>query len=239
MKYVDLTFASPAENLACDEALLELAEIGGEGEMLRFWEPGEPFVVVGYANQVATEVDLAECKAHGVQVFRRCTGGGTVLQGRGCLNYSLILRIEGAPELGTITGTNRYILERQQKALAPLLQTSPSIEGHTDLTLRGVKFSGNAQRRKRKFLIFHGTFLLQFDISLIEKFLRMPSRQPEYRHDRSHTAFLTNLEVSPASIELALRKVWGASQTIETVPMTMIENLSRTKYSTAEWNFKF
>ena len=59
--------------------------------MLRFWEPNKPFVVVGYANQAAREVDLEACRKLGIPVFRRCTGGGTVLQGPGCLNYSLDL----------------------------------------------------------------------------------------------------------------------------------------------------
>ena len=58
MKLLDLTLPTPAENLACDEALLNQAEANG-GEILRFWEPREHFVVVGYANKVGTEVDVA------------------------------------------------------------------------------------------------------------------------------------------------------------------------------------
>src|SRR4051794_12657586 len=93
MKYIDLTLSTPPEDLACDEALLDLCEEGSEGELLRFWEPQQPFVVLGYANQAAVEADLDACKAHEVGVFRRCSGGGTVLQGAGCLNYSVILQI--------------------------------------------------------------------------------------------------------------------------------------------------
>src|SRR4029077_18373734 len=94
MKWLDLTLPTPAENLACDEALLDQCEAGqGEG-VLRFWEPPGLFVVVGYANPVATEVNAAACREHGIPIFRRCSGGGTVLQGPGCLNYALILKIE-------------------------------------------------------------------------------------------------------------------------------------------------
>src|SRR6266404_876476 len=89
MKYIDLTLGTPAENLACDEALLNMCEEGLEGEILRFWEPKETFVVVGYANQAAREANLEACRAGNVPVLRRCSGGGTVLQGLGCLNYSL------------------------------------------------------------------------------------------------------------------------------------------------------
>ena len=69
MKLLDLTLATPAENLACDEALLNSAEAGDGGEILRFWEPREYFVVVGYANKVKPEVNVAACTAKGSRFF--------------------------------------------------------------------------------------------------------------------------------------------------------------------------
>src|SRR5689334_16956944 len=93
MKILDLTLPTPAENLACDEALLQAAETGNSGEVLRFWESPTHFVVVGYANKVGAEVNVAACDARNVPILRRCSGGGTVLQGPGCLNYALVLRI--------------------------------------------------------------------------------------------------------------------------------------------------
>src|SRR6267142_1472838 len=96
MKYIDLTLPTAAENLACDEALLDLCEEGYEHEILRFWEPREHFVVLGYANKIASEVNVPACKTNHVSIFRRCTGGGAVLQGPGCLNYSLVLKLHEA-----------------------------------------------------------------------------------------------------------------------------------------------
>jgi len=63
MRLLDLTLPTAAENLAVEEALLDAAEAGGGGETLRLWEPLTPFVVVGYANQTATEVNLPACGA--------------------------------------------------------------------------------------------------------------------------------------------------------------------------------
>ncbi|MEI9961799.1 MAG: hypothetical protein WDM76_11890 [Limisphaerales bacterium] len=93
MKHLDLTLPSPAENLACDEALLDWCEENPNEEILRFWESPENFIVVGYANKIATEVNIPACKSKKIPIFRRCSGGGTVVQGPGCLNYALILRI--------------------------------------------------------------------------------------------------------------------------------------------------
>src|SRR5579859_427442 len=93
MYCLDLTRPTPVEQLAADEALLDWSEAGHGGELLAFWEPKETFVVVGYANKVATEVNVAACDSRNVPIFRRCSGGGTVVQLPGGLNYSLVLRI--------------------------------------------------------------------------------------------------------------------------------------------------
>jgi lipoate-protein ligase A len=238
MKYFDFTFHTPAENLACDEVLMDLCDKGLEGEILRFWEPKSPFVVLGYANQAAREVNLEACKRLAVPVLRRCSGGGTVVQGPGCLNYSLILKTD-TEGLQNISGTNKFILERQITALKPLLKSPPEINGHTDLSVRNLKFSGNAQRRLKNCLIFHGTFLLYFDISLIEKVLPMPSKQPCYRENRSHANFLTNLNIRAADIRLGLKNIWKAEDMFTRVPVEKIRELVTARYSRDEWNLKF
>jgi lipoate-protein ligase A len=173
-----------------------------------------------------------------VPVLRRCSGGGTVLQGLGCLNYSVILRIPESGPLQTITGTNEFVLEKNRRALALLVKSPIQWQGQTDLTLNDVKFSGNAQRRKRNFLIFHGTFLLNFDIASIGKFLAMPSQQPDYRRSRAHEEFLMNLNLSPDSVKNALKNEWQATTALQNAPMDLIEELSDTQYSTNEWNFR-
>jgi lipoate---protein ligase len=239
VKLCDLTLATPEENLACDEALLDLCEVGHADELLRFWEPAQYFVVVGYANQVAREVNLPFCQANGIPVLRRCTGGGTVLQGPGVLNYSLILRFDGAGPLHSITATNEFILKRHQAALAPVIGKNVEHQGHTDLVIGGLKFSGNAQRRQRHFLIFHGSFLLNLDIGLVEQALPLPSRRPCYRADRSHADFLLNLNLPAARLKAALREAWQANEQLTGVPQAEIARLVREKYARAEWNLKF
>ena len=252
MTLLDLTLKTPAENLACDEALLDFFEEHGGDGLLRFWEPQDYFVVVGYGNHTDTEVNVAACGSAGIPILRRCSGGGTVLQGPGCLNYSVILKIQEDGPLASITSANRFIMERNRHAIEQEIKTQKpeakiEVCGHTDLALithhsllvTSLKFSGNAQRRKKHFLLFHGTFLLNFDIALIDKFLRMPSKEPDYRKGRSHKNFLTNLEFPADTIKKALRDAWGATRPMETVPHEAIALLARDKYVTTEWNFKF
>lgn len=238
MRYIDLTLSTPEQNLACDEALLDFCEEGCDQEILRFWEPDRHFVVLGYSNKIDSEVSLATCRSCNVPVLRRCSGGGTVLQGPGCLDFSLILRTSNSGPLRSVTDTNSFIMHRHQQALQPIVASPIKLQGFTDLTLDGWKFSGNAQRRKRRFLLFHGTFLIQFDIPLVEKFLPIPARQPPYRHNRPHTAFLVNLNVPLPVVKETIRKSWKALSRLDKVPLEKIDCLAKQKYSSAQWTFR-
>lgn len=239
MKCLDLTLPTPAENLACDEGLLEDCEGGGGQELLRFWEPRAHFVVLGHANRAAVEVHREACERLGIPVLRRCSGGGTVLQGPGCLNYSLILKFDDAGPLRSISTTNAHVLNRHAAALSALAGRTVELRGQSDLAVAGLKISGNAQRRKRRCLLFHGTFLLQFDLALVGKVLPMPSKQPDYRHNRSHGEFLANLALAAGRVKRALQQAWDAFEPLETFPRETIALLARDKYETSAWNEKF
>jgi lipoate---protein ligase len=239
VKYLDLTFPDPARNLACDEALLELCENSAEDGVLRVWEPDNYFVVVGYSNKILSEVNVTACEAKGIPILRRFSGGGTVLQGPGCLNYSLAVRNERMAIPADLTDSYRFVLARHMKVCLSDRSGAVQIQGISDLALDGRKFSGNAQHRKRLCSLFHGTFLLNFDITLIEKCLAMPSRQPDYRDGRSHEAFLCNLSITPNDVRPALKQAWGADETLNEIPVDRIKALVRERYSRNEWNFKY
>ncbi len=244
MRHLDLTFPSPAENLACDEALLDWCESGKGAECLRFWESPVSFVVVGFANKVAIEVNIAACEARKIPFLRRCSGGGTVAQGPGCLNYTLVLPITKYGPLHSIPVANQFIMRRNRAAIEPELRSQKSdvrvaIRGHTDLAIGDRKFSGNSQRRRKHYLLFHGTFLLNFNLALIGNLLRMPSEEPDYRESRTHADFLTNINVSADKLKAALLKTWEAGSPLTNPPLNKIKALAREKYATNEWNFKF
>ena len=247
MQLIDAALATPAEVLAVDEALLDWCETGGSGELLHFWEPREPFVVVGYANKVATEVNVPACESAGIPIFRRCTGGGAIVQMPGGLNYSLILQITAAGPTRNITSANQFIMDRNRAAIELAannlnhsgLANSISVRGHTDLCAGNVKFAGNSQRRHRNFLLFHGTLLLNCNLALVSDFLRMPSLQPDYRAGRSHLDFVTNLNLPAEAVKSAFAQVWNAVPASLEIPREKITRLAKEKYATREWNFKF
>jgi lipoate-protein ligase A len=238
MRFIDLTFPAPAENLACDEALLNMCEDGREDEILRFWAPRQYFIVLGFSNRIAREVQLPFCTRHGIPVLRRYSGGGTVAQGPGCLNFTLILRLQRSGSLDTIRGTNVYVLRRHKEVLESLTGTPAEIQGHSDLALHSLKFSGNAQRRRNRCLLFHGTFLIGFDISFIQQALLIPPAQPSYRRNRSHREFLTNLKVPRDELKGAIRRAWNATELLEEMPLGEIARLTNDRYMSRDWTFR-
>jgi lipoate-protein ligase A len=235
MHYLNLTLPAPEQNLACDEVLLQICEENHGQSLLRFWMPEQYFIVLGYSNQMNSEVNVQSCKKKGISIQRRCSGGGTVLQGPGCLNYSLILPIDHSEEFKNLTKTNQFIMNRNREALQSIVSHEIKVQGHTDLTINDLKFSGNAQRRGRSCILFHGSILYQFSIPLMDEALLMPSQEPDYRRKRSHTKFVTNLPVESSLIIKNLQNAWDADEDFVNVPIQEIQKLADTKYSTRGW----
>jgi lipoate-protein ligase A len=234
MHLLDLTLPTAAENLALDEALLLEAAAGRGGEVLRLWESPEYAVVLGAGCVLAEDVDEAACLADRVPVLRRASGGGTVLLGPGCLCYSLVLSYDRGPALRAITPSYVYILGRIREALAGLL-TAIEQAGTSDLMDAGLKFSGNAQQRKREHLLHHGTLLYDFNLSRIRRFLRIPGRQPEYRGQRAHELFLRNLPAGAWDLKRRLRAEWEANEEMSDWPRGAMRYLAEDKYGRETW----
>lgn len=189
----------------------ELDEYSGT-PVLRFWESDRLFVVLGRASRVADEVNRAACERDGLSILRRASGGGTVLQGPGCLSYAVVLPLQWHPDLADIRSTTRFVLKRMATALHEW-EPSTSFQGISDLAIDGMKISGNAQRRTRNALLFHGTILHSMRADLVARYLRHPSRQPDYRADRPHQAFLRTITAPPQAIKQAIASSWNAEPT--------------------------
>lgn len=175
-----------------ERELHQLAERSST-EFVRVWETEPHAVVLGRSCRIESEVNMASCEADRVPVLRRETGGGAVLLGRGCLNYTLILSLERRPEL-------RDVEESFWLILNSVIQSLGIVEARregTDLVLCGRKFGGCSQRRLKRTVLHHGTILYDFELAAVNRYLREPSRQPAHRQRRTHSEFLTNVALDP------------------------------------------
>lgn len=228
------TAATLDENLALDEALLLSAEAGESGEALRFWEWPKPAVVLGAGGSIAIDVDEEACRINGVSIHRRASGGGTVVLDRGCLLFSLVLSYERDAALRDVNASYRWILGKLRNALhnvAPI-----AMEGTSDLAVLSRKFSGNAQQRKARHVLHHGTLLFDFDVTLLERYLRRPEREPEYRQSRDHGMFVQNL---PTMREELMRRIAmefeAARGTVASEVWSRVPVLVADRYSREDW----
>ncbi|MEO8495866.1 MAG: lipoate--protein ligase family protein, partial [Planctomycetota bacterium] len=238
MKLLDLTLDSPAENIALDEAMLEEAEAGRSvDDVLRLWESSQAAVIIGRSSRIHDEVDVSSCAKEAIPILRRCSGGTSVVIGPGCLMYSVVLSYERNPGLRMVDVAHKFVLE---KVVAAVKQFVPSamLQGTSDLTLGGRKFSGNSLRCKRDHLLYHGTLLYNFSLDQIGRFLKSPPRQPEYRGQRSHLEFVTNLGLDAPQLRMALADQWQVSEVFEAWPESLTTQLVAQRYSQATWHHR-
>jgi len=179
---------SVAENLALDEELTRLAAVEHRS-VLRLWWGDAPTVVMGRSEKPEQVVNLEACSRLGVPVLRRLTGGGTVLQTAGVLNYSLTGPAAGLPDVRAVFSLGARLLVG---ALARMgLQAEAC--GISDVAIGRRKISGNAMAKRWGGLLLHGTLLYDLELDLVEACLRHPPREPDYRGRRSHKEFMTTL----------------------------------------------
>ncbi|HEO70922.1 MAG TPA: lipoate--protein ligase family protein [Candidatus Hydrogenedentes bacterium] len=240
MRLLDVSFQSPAKNVAFDEVLLTGAEEGKAGEVLRFWESPVPFVVLGVAQQYRREVFVERCRDDNVQIVRRCSAGGCVYQAPGCLNYTLVLERARHTQLDTIRSSYCFILGRMAEAIRthglPVRHN-----GISDLALRGKKVSGNAQKRRRNYILHHGTLLYAMDLDAIGRYVREPEDRPRYRGDRSHAGFVRNLSLTADKLRAAVCaafEVEGATVEPQEAELEAAKLLTHEKYTDRDWTFR-
>ena len=237
LRHLDHTYAGIEENLALDEALLLAAEGGEGGPVLRLWEPTGLAVVLGASGRLHDEVDVPLCRAEGVAIARRSSGGGTVVVGPGTLNLTVVLPADAALGLNAVDTAQAYVLDRIARAIR---RYGPPVQGLGlgDLTLDGRKFAGSAQRRLRRTFLVHTSILYHFPIGPIVRYTRLPLRQPAYRAGRTHESFLTCLDLPRADLLSAVRSAWPADPDAGgpvALPDDLVRRLVREKFGDPAW----
>lgn len=227
-----------ADHLALDEALLLEADEGRSGEALRVWEFAEHVVVAGRSTRVNDEIDHSFCKSQGIPVLRRCSGGASIVAGPGCLMYSVVLSFARDPALSRIDVAHQYVMGRVLAALQRQI-LDVTLQGTCDLTWKNRKFSGNSLRIARKHLLYHGTILYDFDLSLMPRCLKQAPRQPDYRQGRDHGDFLINTPIDWTMFSSGLDEIFDATEQGDMESYRhRIRSLRQRRYNDQGWHFR-
>ena len=208
-----------------DEDLLEaVCADPGTGPQLRVWQPTRLAVVLGRSNRTEQELHLAACRADEVPVLRRLGGGGAVVLGPGCVVVSLARRVARPTALREHMA---FAVEAVAAGVGRLGGPRLVPRGQGDLCVGQRKLLGSSAFRRRDVFFYQGSLLVAFDLGLIDRYLRYPSREPEYRRGRAHRSFLTTLageglalgaEAVALALEISLREHLGLAKAAGPAP---------------------
>jgi lipoate-protein ligase A len=155
------------------------------------WKPAA--ISIGYSQNAQDLLDLDACRREGIDVVQRPTGGGIIFHDRE-LTYSIVL---SQADLGLNLGVKQsfeaitsFLLKAYQDLGATAVfakdasKTTLSVHSiaafcfsrneEYDILVNGKKLGGNAQKRKRRIILQHGSIPLAFDKEKAGSFLREP-----------------------------------------------------------------
>lgn len=134
--------------LAMEEYVARYME---EDDCFFMWQ-SDPTVIFGRNQLIENEVNMDYCRAHGIQTYRRKSGGGCVYSDRSNIMFSYIAKDE------RVNFTfNRYI--NMLVLVLHKLGVNAQASGRNDILIDGKKVSGNAFYHIPGRSIVHGTML--------------------------------------------------------------------------------
>lgn len=158
--------------------------------LFRYFETRTPCVVLARSNNPETELHLDACATDGVPVLRRRGGGGTVVLGPGCVVLTLAFFAQSLFRNETYF---QCVNQMWIDGLKDVCGLDVSQKGISDLAIGDRKVAGTSLFRRKHLVVYQGSLLVDPDWAGIERYLRHPSREPDYRRGRSHRTFLTSL----------------------------------------------
>ncbi len=152
--------------------------------------PSTPYVCVGYHQDLAKEVDLAFCEAHGLPVYRREVGGGAVYLDRGQLFTQWIFHKADLPA---------SLEERFKLYIDPLVATYQALGINAvhrpinDVHVSGKKIGGTGAAQMGMAEIVVGSLMYTFDKKTMSQVLKVPSEKMRDKIFESLEAYMTTM----------------------------------------------
>jgi lipoate-protein ligase A len=165
-------------NIALDQAMIELHQAGRIPDTLRFIR-FPPTALIGRHQALRQEIDVEHCRAHGIGIVRRITGGGAIYLDEGQLGWGLVFhrRTLEATSLATLA---RDICETVATGLVRL-GVAARYRPRNDIEVDGRKVSGTGGFFDGDTLIYQGTVLVDMDPAAMVAALRVPRAKLEKR----------------------------------------------------------
>lgn len=132
-----------------------------------------PAITVGYFQNVEEEVNLEEAKKCGLDIMRRPTAGGAIIQSEDAPGWEIYVP-EILPNLPPIIEESYEYLSKPIIEFFNMMGIDAKFRPKNDIEVNGKKISGMGQFRESGGILHTGTFLFDFDIPLMIKVLKLP-----------------------------------------------------------------
>jgi len=165
-------------NIAVDQAMVELHQAGRIPDTFRFMR-FPPTALIGRHQALSQEIDVPYCRAHGIGLVRRITGGGAIYLDEGQLGWGLVFKRHtlGAVSLAELA---RDICQTVAIGLTRL-GVPARYRPRNDIEVDGRKISGTGGFFDGDTLIYQGTVLVDMDPAAMVAALRVPRAKLEKR----------------------------------------------------------
>lgn len=213
-RLIDTGTRRAAENFALNRALLEARKRKIAPSTLRFLQFG-PAALLGYHQSAEQELDLEYCRANGVEVQRRITGGGAIYMDESVLGWELYL---GKADLGTadMGEISQRVCQTAARAVCAF-GVRAMYRPRTDIEVDGRKIAGTGGAFDGDALLYQGTLLLDFDVERMLRCLRLPAELLSPQAIAGARARVVNL-----------RELLGAVPPLEKVKQRFADEFART-----------
>jgi lipoate---protein ligase len=155
-------------------------------------------IVHGPSCIVPDEIHIANCKAESVPVIERRGGGGTVVLSKGmCILIAVGFR-DGRHALPIFNSIHSSLI----KLLESFGIKNLKQQGTSDITINDHKILGSSLYlgSKPQLYYYQSCLMVSSDIHLLNRYLKHPPREPDYRKSREHNSFCTTLDNAGYSV---------------------------------------
>jgi len=151
-------------------------------------------IVHGPSYKADKEVFVDRCEADGVKIVERRGGGGTVVLSPGVLIIIIVgdKKNERESALDIFGRVHDVIIGALGKAGIDNVVRA----GISDLAVDGKKILGSSlyMGSKPPLFYYQSSLMISNDLTLLDRYLYHPPKEPDYRQGRGHSQFCTNLK---------------------------------------------
>lgn len=165
--------------ISLDQALIDLHREGRIPDSVRFLR-FEPSALVGRHQAVAHELKLDHCRASGVGIVRRVTGGGAIYLDPGQIGWEVVLSRKRMP-MPSLADYSRAICEAAAYGLSKAFGIEARYRPRNDIEVGGRKLSGTGGFFDGDTLFYQGTVLVDVDASRMMACLNVPEAKLKKR----------------------------------------------------------